>query len=107
LHSAQRSRLSVLSSEGTPIKGDALMKSISDLSPPAEQEECAADAHARGGGQQQEEEVLLDSGCWAEHAPERGEEGENYYWHKQVTLRAYSKFVQQSSIFVRRRKKEV
>ena len=60
------------------------MKSL-DFSPPAEREERAADAHARGGGEKEEEEVLLDSGCWSEHAPERGEEGENYYWHKQVT----------------------
>ena len=93
-YAPQRSRLSVLSSEGTPIKGDALTKSTDiDFSPLAEREERdadaharAADAHARGGGDKEEEEVLLDSGCWAEHAPERGEEGENYYWHKQVTL---------------------
>ena len=74
----QRSRLSVMSSEGTPIKGGVGGQG------------SGADKDAEGDGQQRvgsEEEAEEEGGARYKDAPDKGEAGENFYWHQQWVVK--------------------
>ena len=73
----QRSRLSVMSSEGTPIKSGVGGQG------------SGADKDAEGDGQQRvgQEEAEEEGGSRYKDAPDKGEAGEHFYWHQQWVVK--------------------